>query len=67
MAKEAVSALEENSDWNSAIAATSLNGVDTFNGAVDVINSITTADLMNLWNSIMAQGNKQLIILNPAE
>ena len=28
MAKEAVSALEENSDWNSAIAATSLNGVD---------------------------------------
>ncbi len=67
MVKEAIADKEENSDWCSAITATTLNGVDTFNGSVDVINSITVKDLMDFWNAVKAQGNKQLVILNPAE
>lgn len=67
MVKNATSDKEENSAWDSAIAATSLNGVDIFNGSVDVINGITVKDVMDFWNAVKAQGNKQLIILNPAE
>lgn len=67
MVKNATAAKEENSAWDSAIVATSLNGVDTFNGSVDVINGITVKDVMDFWNAVKAQGNKQLIILNPAE
>lgn len=67
MVKNATAAKEENSAWDSAIVATSLNGVDTFNGNVEVINSVTVKDVMDFWNAVKAQGNKQLIILNPAE
>lgn len=67
MIKNATSALEENDDWAGTIAATTLNGVDVFNGAKEVLESITVDDMMKFWNGVLAQGNRQLIILNPAE
>lgn len=67
MIKEAASALDENSDWIGAMAGYTLNGVDTFNGAADVYRSITVADLMKFWNAVLAQGNRQLILLTPEQ
>ena len=67
MVKNAVASLEENDDWASAIVATTLNGVDTFNGAADVINSVTVEDIQNFWKEVVAQGNRQVVFLNPAE
>lgn len=67
MVKTATSNLEENEAWLSAIGGNARNGVDTFNGQAEVINSITPADVMKFWNDVMAQGNRTLILLNPAE
>lgn len=67
MVKVSTEALDENESWAGAIGNYYLNNVMTFLGAVDVYNSITVEDLMNFWNDILAQNNRQLIILNPAE
>ncbi len=67
MIKNVTAQYDENGHWVGAIAGTSVNGVNNFIGAVDVINSVTVDDIMNYWNSVIAQGNRQLIILNPAE
>ena len=67
MAKEAVAAFDENEDWVGAMAGANLNGVNTFINAPEVINSITLADVMDFWKKVLALGNKQIILLNPAE
>jgi len=67
LVKTAISNREENSAWIAAMAGTARNGVDVFNGQVDVINAITPADVMKFWNDVLAQGNRSLILLNPAE
>jgi len=41
MVKSAKESFEENGDWASAIASTTLNGVQTFTNQIDVVNSIT--------------------------
>ena len=43
------------------------NGVDTFTGAVDVINSITTEDVKAIMKQLKDKGYKYRYILNPAE
>lgn len=67
MVKEATASLDENNDWAASMANTSINGVDVFTGAADVINSVTVDDLMKFWQDVLNQGNFQLVILNPAE
>jgi zinc protease len=67
MVKEATASLKENNDWAGSMAATSLNGVNTFLNAEAVVNAITVQDVMNFWKSILAQDNHQRIVLNPAE
>ncbi len=67
LTKEAVSDAEENTGWIGAMAASSLNGVDNFNGITDVIANITADDLTALWRQLRSQNNFQLILLNPAE
>ena len=67
MVKEYTSDLEENTSWIAYMAGWALNGVDTFNGQKEVIESITIDDVQNFWKSIRAQGNEQIIMLNPAE
>lgn len=67
MVKQAVEGQENNDAWLGAIAGQQLNGVDTFNGRVDVVNAITVQDLQNYWNEILGQGKTAIILLEPAE
>ena len=58
---------ELNGPWLSAIVGTLSNGVDTFNGNVDVVNSITPQDVMDFMKALNAQGNYRVLILDPAK
>lgn len=58
---------EKNESWLGAINGYMNNGVDTFNGAVDVINSITTEDVKAIMKQLKDKGYKYRYILNPAE
>lgn len=58
---------ELNGPWLSAIVGTLSNGVDTFNGNVDVVNSITPQDVMDFMKALNAQGNYRVVILDPAK
>lgn len=65
MVKEAVEAQELNSSWVNAITGASLNGVDNFNNRVDLINSITVADLQNFMSNMLGQNNYRVVITEP--
>ncbi len=65
--KNQIAAYEKNNAWSSAISSVQLNGVDTFNGAVDVINSIKAADVAKFWKELIEKNNRQIILLNPAQ
>ena len=67
MLKNATEALEKNQSWTNGIAGSLLNGVDTFNGAAEVINSVTTDDIKALMKHLLDQNNFRIIELNPAE
>jgi zinc protease len=58
---------EKNEGWLYAIAGNALNGVDTFNGTVDVLNALTTADVKAFMKQLLDQNNYRVYILNPAE
>ncbi len=65
MAKNAVTDLEKNEAWNGAIAASTLNGVDAFNGRADIVNAITTEDVQNFMRALLDQNNYRVIVLDP--
>lgn len=67
MIKQARESKEENKDWADHMAATGLNGVQTFLNAEETYNAVTTADIMNFWKKVLEGGNRSLILLNPAE
>jgi len=67
MVKSATEAKEKNDDWCGTISATALNGVDVFNGNVEMLNSITTADVMGFMKALLQQNNYRTVILDPAE
>ncbi|MDO4320304.1 MAG: insulinase family protein [Bacteroidales bacterium] len=67
MVKEATENLEENSAWAGAMSAVDANGVQTFLNEAEVVNAITTADLMKFWKSILDLNSRQTVILAPAE
>ncbi|WP_289870809.1 M16 family metallopeptidase [uncultured Duncaniella sp.] len=56
---------EKNPAWRSAILGTLANGVDTFNGNVDTVNSITVQDVMDFMKALNAQNNYRVVILDP--
>ena len=58
---------ELNGPWLSAIVGTLSNGVDTFNGNVDTVSSITPQDVMDFMKALNAQGNYRVLILDPAK
>ena len=58
---------ERNDGWLGGINGWLLNGVDTFNGADEVISAITTADIEAFMRDMLGQGNYRVIILDPAE
>ncbi|MDE6239598.1 MAG: insulinase family protein, partial [Muribaculaceae bacterium] len=65
MIKDATTALEENNSWAGSIAGWSLNGVDTFNGRADVVNSLTTKDVQDFMKQLLDQNNYRVIVLDP--
>lgn len=67
MVKSANEGKEKNSSWMSAISGWTENGVDTFNGNVETLQSITVADVQKFLTDLMAQGNYAIVILDPEE
>lgn len=65
MAKEANTNLEDNASWAGSIAGWSSNGVDTFNGRADLINSLTTKDVQNFMRKLIDQNNYRVVVLDP--
>ncbi len=56
---------EKNNSWLSAINGWILNGVDTFNGNEESMNSITVDDVKNFMKNLNGQGNYRVVILDP--
>jgi len=67
MVKNANEERELNGPWLNAISASLINGVDTFNGVVEVLNSITVQDVQNYMKTLNASGNYHVVIMDPAE
>lgn len=65
MVKSANEGKEKNSSWMSAISGWTENGVDTFNGNVETLQSITVADVQQFLTDLMSQGNYAIVILDP--
>ncbi len=63
--KEATEAKEKNNAWLSTMAATALNGVDVFNGNVELLQSLTPADVQDFMKRINANGTYRIVILDP--
>lgn len=66
MVKNANEERELNNPWVDAITGSLINGVDTFNGAVEVLNSITVEDVQNYMKAFNA-GNYRIVTLDAAE
>lgn len=65
MVKSAVEGKEKNDSWISAISGTTINGVDTFNGNVETLQSITVDDIQNFVKNLLEQGNYRVVVLDP--
>lgn len=65
MVKKAVENKELNSAWLDELTDYQVNGVDTFNGDVEVLNSITTQDVKNFAKDFLDQNNYRVVILDP--
>lgn len=67
MVKSFTEGKERNGSWLGAITGWSRDGVDTFNGNIEVINAITTDDIKQIMKEALSQGNYRTVILEPAE
>ncbi|MDE6152618.1 MAG: insulinase family protein [Muribaculaceae bacterium] len=67
MVKNANEDHELNSPWINAISSSLINNVDTFNGVVDVLNSITVQDVQDYMKALNASGNYRVVIMDPAQ
>ncbi len=67
MVKSLTEGKERNGNWLSAITGWSRDGIDTFNGDVEVINAITADDVKALLAEALRQNNYRTVILRPAE
>lgn len=63
--KDATESKEKNQSWLNAMAGFGLNGVDTFNGDIELYQSLTTADVQEFMKRINAAGNYRVVILDP--
>lgn len=67
MVKEAKEGKELNGEWLGAISNTRINGVDIFNGNVEMLQTITPADVMKFMKDLRKANNYRVVILDPAE
>lgn len=63
--KEATEAKEKNDAWLGTMAGTALNGVDVFNGNVELLQSLTLADVQDFMKRMNANGTYRVVILDP--
>lgn len=66
MSKQYAADREENSGWLRAMSGAALSGVDTLNGAVESLDTITEADVASFVKAMAGQGNFRVVILEPA-
>lgn len=67
MVKDYTEAKEKNGPWLSSINGWIVNGVDTFNGNVEMMNSLTVDDVKNFMKKVLKQNNYRVVILDPAQ
>lgn len=67
MVKDTTEKLEKNNSWLNGMSGAAINGVDTFNGKVDLLKTLTVADVQNYVKALNAQGNYRVVLLNPEE
>ncbi len=67
MVKSYTEAKEKNSPWLRSISGEIINGVDTFNGNIEVLNTITVDDVKDYMKALNAQGNYRVVLLDPAQ
>ncbi|MCC8119535.1 MAG: insulinase family protein [Bacteroidales bacterium] len=67
MVKNINAALDQNYNWIDAMTDEAISGVDSWHDALDAVNSITTEDVQNMLKDILSQGNRQTILMDPAE
>lgn len=65
MVKEATQGKELNGSWLAGINGWLTNGVDTFNGNIATINSITVDDIQNWAKEVLSQKNCITVALDP--
>jgi len=65
MIKSVKESQERNEGWLNSINGWLINGVDTFNGAIDAINAITIDDVQNFMKQLNGQNNYRVIMLEP--
>lgn len=56
---------EKNSSWRNAITGWITNGVDTFNGDIDTLGTITVDDVKAFMKAMNAAGSLRTVILDP--
>ncbi|MEE0979880.1 MAG: insulinase family protein [Muribaculaceae bacterium] len=57
--------LEKNNAWLGAITGYALTGVDTWNGDIELLQSITKDDIQNFMKELLNQGNYHVVTLDP--
>lgn len=67
MAKSYTANKEKNNPWMNAIQSYTLSGVDTFNGNVEAVNSITVDDVKNFMKRLNGQNNYRVVLLEPEQ
>ncbi len=67
MQKDIAESLEKNQTWASAIAATSMNGVNTFLSTEKTIPEVTDAEVEAFMKKFLSQGNYSVLILDPEQ
>ncbi|MDE6266322.1 MAG: insulinase family protein [Muribaculaceae bacterium] len=65
LVKNSKEALEKNNAWRNAIAGYAVCGVDTWNGDIELLQSITKEDVMNFMKEVLGQGNYHVVTLDP--
>ena len=65
LVKEYTEAKTLNGSWMGSIAGWTRNGVDTFNGDIETVNSITVKDVENYMKKIVSQRGYRVVILAP--
>lgn len=66
MVKNYTEGRELNGSWLSAIGGYLMNGVNTMDGNIEMMNSLTIDDVMNYMKKLNAAGNYRVVVLDPA-